>query len=225
MDTAGSDDYCMRIVDDLERSTPRHGTHWCRRRHSRRPFISLEFLHALHDSGCASADTGWEPHYLTSGTRRPPVCRPYRCIASITLTASTSSTGPGQMLMRAMGSTITRSGWSPCRSHRYLARDCSPRPRGEAPGGTRADRAYRRVRADVAACAVCDRGRGDELPGARRADAASRCSSIGSIATTRPSTTIWRSSLSRSARRFGPNAAKSQTPASAVRRRDWQRDH
>lgn len=29
------------------------------------PFLSHAFLHALHESGAASADTGWEPHYLT----------------------------------------------------------------------------------------------------------------------------------------------------------------
>ncbi|KAF1049091.1 MAG: hypothetical protein GAK35_00069 [Herbaspirillum frisingense] len=29
------------------------------------PFLSYAFLHALHESGSACADTGWEPHYLT----------------------------------------------------------------------------------------------------------------------------------------------------------------
>lgn len=29
------------------------------------PFVRHEFLHALHATGCASARTGWEPHYLT----------------------------------------------------------------------------------------------------------------------------------------------------------------
>lgn len=29
------------------------------------PFLSFAFLNALHESGCASARTGWEPHYLT----------------------------------------------------------------------------------------------------------------------------------------------------------------
>ncbi|MEO7031065.1 MAG: GNAT family N-acetyltransferase [Herbaspirillum sp.] len=29
------------------------------------PFLSFEFLHALHESGCATAATGWQPHYLT----------------------------------------------------------------------------------------------------------------------------------------------------------------
>ena len=28
------------------------------------PFLSYAFLHALHESGCASADTGWQPNYL-----------------------------------------------------------------------------------------------------------------------------------------------------------------
>jgi predicted N-acyltransferase len=29
------------------------------------PFLSYAFLHALHESGSACADTGWQPHYLT----------------------------------------------------------------------------------------------------------------------------------------------------------------
>lgn len=31
----------------------------------RNPFLSFAFLDALHASGCASADTGWQPQYLT----------------------------------------------------------------------------------------------------------------------------------------------------------------
>jgi predicted N-acyltransferase len=29
------------------------------------PFLSYAFLHALHESGCASAESGWEPQFLT----------------------------------------------------------------------------------------------------------------------------------------------------------------
>jgi predicted N-acyltransferase len=29
------------------------------------PFLSFAFLHAMHESGSASADTGWQPQYLT----------------------------------------------------------------------------------------------------------------------------------------------------------------
>jgi len=29
------------------------------------PFLSYAFLHALHESGSAAKDTGWEPQYLT----------------------------------------------------------------------------------------------------------------------------------------------------------------
>lgn len=29
------------------------------------PFLSFAFLDALHESGCASSDTGWQPQYLT----------------------------------------------------------------------------------------------------------------------------------------------------------------
>ncbi|HYC41786.1 MAG TPA: GNAT family N-acetyltransferase [Noviherbaspirillum sp.] len=31
----------------------------------RNPFLSYAFLHALHASGCAAADSGWQPQYLT----------------------------------------------------------------------------------------------------------------------------------------------------------------
>jgi len=29
------------------------------------PFLSYAFLHALHESGCASAESGWQPQYVT----------------------------------------------------------------------------------------------------------------------------------------------------------------
>ena len=29
------------------------------------PFLSFAFLHALHESGAAAKDSGWEPQYLT----------------------------------------------------------------------------------------------------------------------------------------------------------------
>jgi uncharacterized protein len=29
------------------------------------PFLSFAFLHALHESGCAAAEAGWQPQYLT----------------------------------------------------------------------------------------------------------------------------------------------------------------
>ena len=29
------------------------------------PFLSYAFLHAMHESGSASEDTGWQPQYLT----------------------------------------------------------------------------------------------------------------------------------------------------------------
>jgi uncharacterized protein len=29
------------------------------------PFLKHEFLHALHETGCACAETGWAPHYVT----------------------------------------------------------------------------------------------------------------------------------------------------------------
>src|SRR4029079_14460196 len=37
------------------------------------PFLSHAFLAALHDSGCASAQTGWTPRYLTAWSGDAPV--------------------------------------------------------------------------------------------------------------------------------------------------------
>jgi predicted N-acyltransferase len=65
MNAAGSVDYCTRIVhglDDIEAAS------WDRLMHgpgSQNPFVRHAFLSALHGTGCASARTGWEPHYLT----------------------------------------------------------------------------------------------------------------------------------------------------------------
>ena len=65
MDKAGSDDYCTRIVDDLGAVDAAAWDALVSSSPQPTPFISHAFLHALHDTGCASADTGWEPHYLT----------------------------------------------------------------------------------------------------------------------------------------------------------------
>jgi uncharacterized protein len=65
MNAAGSDDYCTRIVHDLSEVG---AAAWNRladcTAHSN-PFLRFEFLQALHQAGCASLRTGWEPHYLT----------------------------------------------------------------------------------------------------------------------------------------------------------------
>jgi predicted N-acyltransferase len=36
------------------------------RLHGGNPFLRHEFLHALHETGCASERTGWSPHYLAA---------------------------------------------------------------------------------------------------------------------------------------------------------------
>src|SRR5512134_318904 len=64
MNAAGSDHYCMRIVHDLSEIGADDWNALLRAASSENPFVSFEFLHALHESGCASARTGWEPHYL-----------------------------------------------------------------------------------------------------------------------------------------------------------------
>jgi predicted N-acyltransferase len=65
MDAAGSDDYCTRIVHDLSEVGAAAWNSLVTRGSSGNPFLRFEFLHALHEAGCASPRTGWEPHYLT----------------------------------------------------------------------------------------------------------------------------------------------------------------
>jgi predicted N-acyltransferase len=65
MDAAGSEDYCTRIVHDLNDVGADAWNALIRSASSSNPFVRFEFLHALHESGCASLRTGWEPHYLT----------------------------------------------------------------------------------------------------------------------------------------------------------------
>jgi predicted N-acyltransferase len=64
MKQAGSTDYCTRIVTDLARIEP-HSWNALLGATPHNPFVRHEFLHALHTSGCASARTGWEPHFAT----------------------------------------------------------------------------------------------------------------------------------------------------------------
>jgi predicted N-acyltransferase len=64
MDAAGSVDYCTRIVRDLGEVD---AAAWdgLAALSAGNPFVSHAFLSALHETGCASLRTGWEPHYLT----------------------------------------------------------------------------------------------------------------------------------------------------------------
>lgn len=65
MEAAGSDDYCTRIVRDLDEVGAEAWNRLLPESAAGRPFVGFAFLHALHQSGCASVRTGWEPHYLT----------------------------------------------------------------------------------------------------------------------------------------------------------------
>ncbi len=65
MDEAGSEDYCTRIVRDLDDVGAEAWNALLAQRVELESVRRFEFLHALHDSGSASMRTGWEPHYLT----------------------------------------------------------------------------------------------------------------------------------------------------------------
>ena len=72
------------------------------------PFLSYAFLHALHESGCASADTGWQPNYLVlwQGDVLAAALPLYLKMHSY---ASTCSTGPGPTRISSMAWNITRN--------------------------------------------------------------------------------------------------------------------
>lgn len=53
--------YQVKIVDSLQQIDPRQWDALA----AGDPFLCHAFLSALHDCGCACADTGWEPLYLT----------------------------------------------------------------------------------------------------------------------------------------------------------------
>ena len=50
-----------RVLDDLSEVDP---SDW-NRLAGGHPMLSHEFFHALHQSGCAAADSGWLPQFLT----------------------------------------------------------------------------------------------------------------------------------------------------------------
>ena len=58
-------DYRTRIVSSLaEIGQPRWDTLLAAQKEAN-PFLSYAFLQALHESGSACDQTGWEPHYLS----------------------------------------------------------------------------------------------------------------------------------------------------------------
>ncbi len=57
--------YRTRILSSLSEAGPSAWDRLASLQVDTNPFLSFAFLHALHESGSASADTGWQPHYLT----------------------------------------------------------------------------------------------------------------------------------------------------------------
>ncbi len=58
-------DYRTRIVSSLAEIGPARWDALVAAQAEGNPFLSYAFLHALHESGSASPESGWEPHYLT----------------------------------------------------------------------------------------------------------------------------------------------------------------
>jgi uncharacterized protein len=57
--------YRTRIVSSLDEIGQESWDGLVSHQQERNPFLSFAFLHALHESGCASPDSGWQPQYLT----------------------------------------------------------------------------------------------------------------------------------------------------------------
>ncbi|MEO8169912.1 MAG: peptidogalycan biosysnthesis protein, partial [Oxalobacteraceae bacterium] len=57
--------YRMRIVSSLSDVGQQDWDALVQLQADANPFLSFAFLDALHASGCASAETGWQPQYLT----------------------------------------------------------------------------------------------------------------------------------------------------------------
>src|SRR5438132_771439 len=73
-----------------------------------RPLLSHEFLHPLHETGCASPRTGWSPCYITAWKDDDLIgAVPY--IEKRTRTASMSSIGHGPTHTGVMDAATTRS--------------------------------------------------------------------------------------------------------------------
>ena len=110
----------VEIVDSLARVAP---AEWNRLARDD-PFVSHEYLSALHETGCARRnrlDAALPP----ARRRRRAHRRAARSTSRTTPTASTCSTGPGPTPTSATASTTTRSCCRPCRSRRCPGRACS----------------------------------------------------------------------------------------------------
>ena len=57
--------YRTRIISSLSEVGPAAWDGLVNTQAEATPFLSYAFLHALHESGAAAADSGWEPQYLT----------------------------------------------------------------------------------------------------------------------------------------------------------------
>ncbi|HEV7855339.1 MAG TPA: peptidogalycan biosysnthesis protein, partial [Herminiimonas sp.] len=57
--------YLTRIVSSLSEIGQPAWDALIARQSDANPFLSFAFLHALHESGSASAQTGWQPQYIT----------------------------------------------------------------------------------------------------------------------------------------------------------------
>lgn len=94
-------------------------------------FVSYEYLHALHDSGCATARTGWRSHYLLAYEHN-------RCVGALPLYLKAHSYGEyvfdwawADAYKRAGGQyypkLLSAIPFTPCAGPRLLARDAAVR--------------------------------------------------------------------------------------------------
>jgi len=63
-EATGSNDYVIRVIDDPAAIDPARWDALLDAQASATPFMRLDYFHALHASGSASADTGWLPQFI-----------------------------------------------------------------------------------------------------------------------------------------------------------------
>ena len=188
------------------------------------PFVSIDYLRALHESASAVADTGWAPHFLAPRAGRRAASPRVRSTSRTTRTASTCSTGPGPTPTGATASTTTRSCSARSRSRRCPGRACWRTHARAPPAPAARDRAAR-ARRPGSRRRTCSSSTTPTRR--RRARRAGRCARTVQFHWTQPrarrptptSPTSSPACSATSARRSSRSGAASPTPASPSRSR------
>ena len=112
----GSNDYVIRVLDHPAALNAAQWNALLDAQNNANPFMRHEYLLALHESGSATADTGWQPQFLAieQGDQLIAACPLYLKDHSY-----------GEYVFDWAACTTTRSCSTPCRSRRCRGRACS----------------------------------------------------------------------------------------------------